>query len=452
MEEIGQDVFIIPNSTSMDFEKQQAGAASREDFASNEEQVAAKKQAIAEATAAGDYDKITALAQEAKGLGAGKNEMMANTEDVARMENAKRDYDKVSALAQEAIGLEWDKNEMLGAAKDEAETENAERDMAAKEAAAQEKARIAEEDRLSAEADAAAAAKLAEQIKGGLTDEEKALNEDRAEYAQKSQERASRLNTGVGRQKERLLYQRVLHTGREVSAEDVMREDAANENLERSRAVAAGEIGNGNVGVETQPAEAVQENSVAENTEKTEEAMSTEELANKYLWNGEPGYISGKLSRAPESLRSNKEFMMEAIAGSKDPGNVVNYAGEDLKNDKEFALYALSIDEINSHGDTVYQKLSPGLQGDKDVVLAALKAHTELNKIPAQFLDKETVLSVLQEVDRGGFLDEIPIEVLKDKDVIEAIKTNPYRSFRSEKLRNDPELKRVVTENGFNVF
>lgn len=135
----------------MDFEKQQVGTASREDFASNEEQVAAKKQAIAEAAAAGDYDKVAELAQAAKGLEADKNEMMGTVQEEATAENAERDM-VVKKESDHAEALEMNK------AFDESK---------AVEAAAQERARIAEEDRLSAEADAAVAAKLAEQIKNG---------------------------------------------------------------------------------------------------------------------------------------------------------------------------------------------------------------------------------------------------------------------------------------------
>ncbi len=75
----------------MGFEKQQAKAASREDFARNEEQIVAQKQAIAEAAVVGDYDKVAALAQEAKSLEGNRQAMMSNTEDVARVENIERD-------------------------------------------------------------------------------------------------------------------------------------------------------------------------------------------------------------------------------------------------------------------------------------------------------------------------------------------------------------------------
>lgn len=135
----------------MDFEKKQTGATSREDFASNEEQVATKKQAIAEAVAAGDYDKVAELAQEAKRLEGDKQEMMNATQEAALAENAERDM-ATKKEGDHAEALEMNK------AFDESQ---------AAEAVAKEKARIAEEDKLKAEADAAAATKLAEQIKGG---------------------------------------------------------------------------------------------------------------------------------------------------------------------------------------------------------------------------------------------------------------------------------------------
>lgn len=134
----------------MSFENQKTDA-SREAFGSNEEQVAAKKRAIENALGAGDYDQVAALAQEAKGLEGDKNEMLGAAKDEATAENADRD------MAKERDGAQGEANEM-NQAFDESK---------AAEAAAKEKARIAEEDRLSAEADAAAAAKLVEQIKGG---------------------------------------------------------------------------------------------------------------------------------------------------------------------------------------------------------------------------------------------------------------------------------------------
>ncbi|MGB4833812.1 MAG: hypothetical protein WBP40_02150, partial [Candidatus Moraniibacteriota bacterium] len=115
----------------MDFEAQSTEGSSRESYAAKEEEIAAQKKAIAEAVAAEDYDKVAELAQQAKVLEGEKNEMLGS--------------------AREEAG---DMNKAIGESK-------------VAEAAAQEQARIAEEARQQAEADAAAAAKLLGQIKDG---------------------------------------------------------------------------------------------------------------------------------------------------------------------------------------------------------------------------------------------------------------------------------------------
>ena len=118
------------------FEKQ---VDPRETFNNNEENIAQKKQAIAEAAIAGDFDKVASLAQEAKGLDGNKNEMIGNAQEEARAENAERD------LAKEKESAHGEALEMNKAFDENKAAENA----------ALEKARVAEEDRLQAEKEAA---------------------------------------------------------------------------------------------------------------------------------------------------------------------------------------------------------------------------------------------------------------------------------------------------------
>lgn len=180
------------------------------------------------------------------------------------------------------------------------------------------------------------------------------------------------------------------------------------------------------------------------NSDSGAEKGNVEELARQYLWNGKPGYISGKLESTPEDIRSNKEFMMEAIDGSKDPGNVLTYAGENLRNNKEFALYAMSVNGTNSNSESVYEKLSPELQNDKDIISAALRdAHTSFDKIPSQFKNKEMALLSLSD-NRPHLLNTIPKELLNDREVAFAALKNQggMRNLSEfpENYRNDREF------------
>jgi len=132
--------------------------SSRETFDKNEENILQTKQELAEAVTAGNYDRVTALAQEAKNLEATRNEMKDIAHDEADAEEKTRkeaelaaeaklqaekaaqeaarvskeleiaqkkqaiaeavaagEYDKVATLAQEAKDMEMAKNEMTGA-------------------------------------------------------------------------------------------------------------------------------------------------------------------------------------------------------------------------------------------------------------------------------------------------------------------------------------------------
>lgn len=73
---------------------------SRKAFEENEDTIESKKKAIAEAAAAGDFEKIATLAQEAKNLEAAKNEMLGNAQEEASIENEKFDEIKAAEKAE----------------------------------------------------------------------------------------------------------------------------------------------------------------------------------------------------------------------------------------------------------------------------------------------------------------------------------------------------------------
>ncbi len=72
----------------------------RETFDKNEADIAQTKQAIAEAATAGDYDKVGALAQEAKNMEAAKGEMVGEAREEATEEN--KAFDEAKAAEERA--------------------------------------------------------------------------------------------------------------------------------------------------------------------------------------------------------------------------------------------------------------------------------------------------------------------------------------------------------------
>lgn len=72
----------------------------RETFDKNEAGIVQTKQAIAEAAAAGDYDKVATLAQEAKGMEAAKGEMVGEAQGEALDDN--KTFDEAKAAEEKA--------------------------------------------------------------------------------------------------------------------------------------------------------------------------------------------------------------------------------------------------------------------------------------------------------------------------------------------------------------
>ncbi len=84
-------------------------ASSRETFDANEAGIAQKKQEMTAAVAAGDFDKVATLAQEAKAMETAKGEMLGNAQDEALEINKKIDEAAEAArerAAQEAARAE----------------------------------------------------------------------------------------------------------------------------------------------------------------------------------------------------------------------------------------------------------------------------------------------------------------------------------------------------------
>lgn len=210
--------------------------------------------------------------------------------------------------------------------------------------------------------------------------------------------------------------------------------------------------------------------SMEDNKESVADKRGTSELLKEFIFNGKAEYLEYKLKSAPENIKADKEFMTEALKSTKDSLVVFSAASESLRNNKEFVLFAMSVDNTNSHSDMIYEKLSPELKNDKDVVLGALKSHTSLDKIPKTFKDKETVLFAFQNDTSVRSVETIPNELMSDKEialtalknqqgvrgilselpknyrndkdfVLEAIKDQPYNYLdASDELKNNPDV------------
>ncbi len=209
---------------------------------------------------------------------------------------------------------------------------------------------------------------------------------------------------------------------------------------------------------------------VKNNKESVVDKKGTSELLKEYIFNGKAGYLEYKLEGVPENIKADKEFMTEALKNTKDSLVVFSAASESLKNDKDFVLFAMSVNDTNSHSNMIYEKLSPELKNDKDIVLGAIKSHTSLDKIPQTFKDKETVLFAFQNDTHRRSVETIPNELMGDKEValaalknqqgvrgilselpknyrsdkdfvIEAIKNQPYNYLdASDELKNNPDV------------
>ena len=74
-------------------------------------------------------------------------------------------------------------------------------------------------------------------------------------------------------------------------------------------------------------------------------------------------YGSG-LKDAPEELKNDREFMLQAV---KQDGNALLYASKELKNDREIVMEAVKQD------GTALQYASAELKGNREIVMEAVK-------------------------------------------------------------------------------
>jgi len=94
------------------------------------------------------------------------------------------------------------------------------------------------------------------------------------------------------------------------------------------------------------------------------------------------------LDEAPESIRFDKYFMLQAL---KEDGSCLEYTSEELKNDKEIALLAVQ----NSR--SALEHISINLKNEKDVVLVALQNGNSLEYASDDLKnDKEVVLTAIK--------------------------------------------------------
>lgn len=76
--------------------------------------------------------------------------------------------------------------------------------------------------------------------------------------------------------------------------------------------------------------------------------------------------MSEAIQYADESVRNDKEFVLKVL--KECPGHAYNHIGDDLKNDKEVALAAVSIE------GEAFQQFSDEIRSDREVFLLAVKS------------------------------------------------------------------------------
>ena len=99
------------------------------------------------------------------------------------------------------------------------------------------------------------------------------------------------------------------------------------------------------------------------------------------------------LDEAPESIRFDKYFMLQAL---KEDGSCLEYTSEELKNDKEIALLAVQ------NSSSALEHISINLKNEKDVVLVALQNGNSLEYASDDLKnDKEVVLEACKDNERN---------------------------------------------------
>lgn len=160
-------------------------------------------------------------------------------------------------------------------------------------------------------------------------------------------------------------------------------------------------------------------------------------------WDGVSVNYSYAIKEASEELRSNKEFMRKAIELTE--GEAFCGATDELKNDKEFVLFAVR------HGspphqcdpDIVLRYASEEMRADKDVVLAAVRKNGWSLYYASEELKADKDVVLVATINNSWSLTYASPTLRENKDfIIELVKRAGDYALRyvDEALQNDADV------------
>ena len=164
-------------------------------------------------------------------------------------------------------------------------------------------------------------------------------------------------------------------------------------------------------------------------------------------WDGVSVNFSYAIKEASEELRSNKNFMRKAIELTD--GEAFCGATDELKNDKEMALFAVS------HGsaphqcdpDIILRYASEAIRADKDVVLAAVRRNGWSLEYASEELKADKDVVLVATINNSWSLTYASPALRADKEfVIELVKRAGECALRyvDEALQNDADVLEVA--------
>ncbi|MGZ3732343.1 MAG: DUF4116 domain-containing protein, partial [Parachlamydiaceae bacterium] len=150
--------------------------------------------------------------------------------------------------------------------------------------------------------------------------------------------------------------------------------------------------------------------------------------------------ILSALEYASEELKNDKEFMLAAVQRY---GSALQYASEELKSDKEFMLAV-----VERNGSAFLQYASEKLKSDKEFMLAAVQRYGSAIEYASEKLksDKEFMLAAVQRY--GSAIEYASEELKSDRDFVlaAAVQSRLALRYASEELKSDREIVLVALE------
>ena len=149
---------------------------------------------------------------------------------------------------------------------------------------------------------------------------------------------------------------------------------------------------------------------------------------------------------------SNRENVLKAV---RRDGCALELASDTFKADRELVLEA-----VRNNGWAL-EYADDSLKADREVVLEAVKGKAYALQHASDTLkaDREVVLEAIRDYDDGfgdgeGALQYADESLGADREVVlEAVKQNGYAlEYASEELQNDPELKKLASDNSSDFF